>query len=331
MLDKPFIKILIVFTCFIIWICHFNLSYSEPIGYNPKGDLERCIGKAKEKFRFFVLGDTQNPAGNIEPFEEILERAKRERPAFVIHLGDFVPKGTDKEYKFFLNEVEETGILKQGIPLFLVVGNHDLDRWTRRPGLFQKYFGPTKYWFSFGNSLFVVIDTGDGVLDDEQLSWIESLLKERRKEFLHTFFFMHIPPINFDIQQNRSISRGAGELMALMESYRVDRVFCSHYHTYRRQSINGVDYVLTGGGGAKLMDKDSFYHYLEIEVNGDKIVEKIVPIDHSYGISDVLRYQLANNFPWILSYWPYILIAILSSLFLSSIIILKFMVTRRRS
>jgi hypothetical protein len=142
---------------------------------------------------------------------------------------------------------------------------------------------------------------------------------------------MHIPPIDFNIPQKRSISKGAGEFMALMERYSVERVFCSHYHTYRRQSVNGVDYVLTGGGGAKLMDKDSFYHYLEIEVNGHEIVEKIVRIDPSYDIFDVLEYQITNNFPWILSYWPYILIAILSSLLFSSIIILKFMIAKRRS
>ncbi len=279
---------------------------------NLQGDLNNTlIHGEKNRFRFFVFGDIKHSAGNLARLNDIFDAAKAKRPLFMALVGDFVSTGTEGKYRFFIDKVKDSGVLKAGVPLFLVLGNHDLGEKDKSRALFRKYFGPTYYWFSYGNSLFVVVDTDIRVLDETQLGWIESILKKKRNEYLHVFFFMHIPPTDFDFNQDRKIYK-AKEFIELMERYRVDQVFSGHYHSYRREVQNGVAYLVTGGGGSKLEDEDSFFHYVEVFVNGPVITEKVVTLDSSHDYSDYAAYNFdIYIFPWFLSNYPYLLFFLL--------------------
>lgn len=297
--------------CSMIAIIPFFTSSSSSAFTNLQGDLNKTLRHGeKNRFRFFVFADIKHPAGNLARFNDILDAAKAKRPLFMVLMGDFVSTGTERKYRFFIRKVQASGVLKDGIPLFMVLGNHDLDEKANTKRLFRKYFGPTYYWFSYGNSLFVVVDTGDSALDENELRWIESILKKKRNDYLHTFFFMHIPTTDFDFNQNRRIQYGDKQFMELMEKYNVDQVFSGHYHSYRRQVKNGVAYLLTGGGGSKLEDGESFFHFVEVFVNGPVVTEKVVPLESSHDLSDYIAYNFdIYLFPWISSNYPYLLFA----------------------
>lgn len=311
-MSKPIISIG-MFCSLVIAILIFDQS--STLGFtNLHGDLNSTLTHGeKNRFRFFVFADVKHPAGNHARLNDIFDAAKGKKPLFMVLIGDFVSTGTEEKYKFFINKVEDSGVLKAGIPLFVALGNHDRDEKDKSRALFRKYFGPTYYWFSYGNSLFVVVDTGDSILDEAQLGWIESILKKKRDEYLHVFFFMHVPSTDFDFNQNRKIHK-AKEFMELMERYRVDQVFSGHYHSYRREVQNGVAYLLTGGGGSKLEykeDEESFFHYVEVFVNGPVITEKIVILDASHDYSDYVAYNFAIYiYPWLHSNYPYLLICL---------------------
>jgi hypothetical protein len=68
-------------------------------------------------------------------------------------------------------------------------------------------------------------------------------------------------------------------LVPLFEQYGVDAVFSGHSHAYERYAYNGIQYIVTGGGGAPLYDLTvdtvppirqfgrSAYHYCAVDVD----------------------------------------------------------------
>jgi hypothetical protein len=68
--------------------------------------------------------------------------------------------------------------------------------------------------------------------------------------------------------ENESIDHGfrdkqeAALFENLMTQYKVDTVYLSHIHSYFDYSKNGVRYIISGGAGAELLTRNSYYHYL---------------------------------------------------------------------
>ncbi len=242
-------KILLSFLLFstIFLSLFLILNSQEPsLTKNPHGNLDRILVNGEpDNFSFIVFGDNKN---NFETFESILEEVKNKRVLFAIVVGDFVKKCSENNYNFFVKELKETGIADEGIPLFTVIGNHDLEK-DKSGDTYYKYFGKPDYWFSYGNSLFVVIDDARGTISKSQFNWLTELLEENRGKYSHVFVFMHVPPFDYNKDRNKCLKKEVGQkFMELMNKYRVRRVFCSHIHVYHRDVINGITYIITGGG-----------------------------------------------------------------------------------
>ena len=82
--------------------------------------------------------------------------------------------------------------------------------------------------------------------------------------------------------------------MGLNEKYRVDHVFLGHIHLYDHREVNGVPYVVSGGAGAPLDDKDGFgegkYHVVLVEIDGNQVSQRMIPIQtriRTYGPTTV--------------------------------------------
>ena len=52
----------------------------------------------------------------------------------------------------------------------------------------------------------------------------------------------------------------------LMTKYKVDTVFLSHIHAYYSFVRGDVRYIISGGAGAELLTKDSYYHFIRVKV-----------------------------------------------------------------
>ncbi|MDR1220693.1 MAG: metallophosphoesterase [Treponema sp.] len=97
-------------------------------------------------------------------------------PAFCLVLGDNAEAGTEDEYKQF-KALSDTLENDYNIPVYSIVGNHDLynDGW--RP--YTKYCKPyiSYYHFSTGNFSWYALDSGSGTLGGSQLKNLVSNLK----------------------------------------------------------------------------------------------------------------------------------------------------------
>jgi len=206
---------------------------------------DRClekVGKLPEPpggFSFAVVGDIQREVKKLPP----LMASLRKGPAvsFIIQTGDAVAHADSAHYRLFLNELAQC---KLSVPLFVVPGNHDAK--NDHENLFDTYFGSRKFWFEYGNALFVVADTARGGWDDEKSDWLRKVLESRKAGILHVFLFMHQLPISSDGVEGHFIDQIDIRLSRMIENYGVDYVFSGHWHEYRRKEWRGTTFIVNG-------------------------------------------------------------------------------------
>ncbi|MFQ5646422.1 MAG: metallophosphoesterase family protein [bacterium] len=219
-------------------------------------------------FQFVVLGNSKK---GIKTFKKILKKTRKLRPLFFAHCGDLVANGSGKQFQWswaLVNQVR--------FPFFITPGDDDVQNKGRQ--IFETWFGPSYYSFNFSDSHFVFVDNSSGNISQQQFQWLINDLSENQDKKI--FVFTHMPP--FDPRPNLSNrmyhAPNARWFMDIMSHYKVRRVYASHLSGYFRQERQGVTYIITGGGGAKLLKKLDYHHFLAVTVKGDKIVDRLIKI-----------------------------------------------------
>ena len=85
----------------------------------------------------------------------------------------------------------------------------------------------------------------------------------------------------------------ARRLEDLFLKYKVTTLFASHIHAYYEDHPRGLSTIISGGAGAELVGKDpehTFYHYVRVTVNQDRVSTEVVKIDKDVKYSGVKRY-----------------------------------------
>lgn len=125
--------ILLAFTCSIAGC--YNEQY---------GRLNVPQPNDKSHFTFIVYGDSRQNRKQKE-YDKIVRahiarQIRAENPAFVIHTGDMVRKGTSKEQWKQFNEVFKDPLEAHGILHYPAIGNHDVEYgpWNFLPTLWRK-------------------------------------------------------------------------------------------------------------------------------------------------------------------------------------------------
>jgi 3',5'-cyclic AMP phosphodiesterase CpdA len=243
---------------------------------------------------YIVLGDSRD---GYDTFQEIIKKINNSNPIFVIDNGDLVFSGKPNQYRIFDNMVK--GI---STTFLTTLGNHDIRNDGR--AIYTKLYGPAYYSFDFGTSHFIFLDSSRGFVEaqaipDAQYEWLErDLIKAQGKTI---YVISHIPSTdpredvkandiqsyidqanqdgtsleqiiemyadNMDFAHGFRTTEEASRFEGLMSQYNVDTVYLSHIHSYYDYTINNVRYVISGGGGAEILSKDSYYHYLIVKAN----------------------------------------------------------------
>lgn len=221
-----------------------------------------------DKFTFAVLGD---PQGRFYFLKSFLEKVAEKDCSFLIVLGDLVEEGTEKEYGTYLKTIAGAFF-----PIYHVPGNHDVSRGGR--GRFLDYISPTDYSFDVGKFHFVMLDSSRWYLLDYQWDRLEQELKNNR----NCIVFMHVPPFCPDGSFDKYTLSGEKQdkrFVDLMKKYGVKSVFSGHVHGYMEGKRAGVQYYVSGGGGAYLHilgPEGGYYHFLLIDIEGENIKVKVV-------------------------------------------------------
>jgi predicted phosphodiesterase len=249
----------------------------------------------RDEFTFLVAGDTRGANGIIENF---LDAVKDVKPDFAVFLGDIF-NATDMTEPYF--RAECVGEMAMPFPIFLVVGNEDIypDNFTLAQ--FEETYGPTVFSFEYQDCLFVFLcATGDPDGDEASMALLEKLIADDPSRYRKRFVFMHIPP-KMDAPETHKLA-APEEFVTLFERLGADHVFAGHYHGYEQIERGGVDYVVTGGGGASLDRKskfDQFHHGMLVTVGKDYVGKQIILTSRQYAFEDELeRFAICNVYPW---------------------------------
>jgi predicted phosphodiesterase len=214
---------------------------------------------------FVVVGDTQD---GPEVWGRIARLAYGERPQFVVHCGDIVEVGAEKDRwvdEFF---GPARGLLAR-VPLFAVLGNHEADS-----AHYYRYMSNPepehRYAFRFGDAEFFMLDSNrDLCAGSPQHAWLDRALGASRAPW--KFAVLHHPPFTSDEDDYGDSACGptrtgdprVTDVIPLFERHGVDVVFFGHIHDYERSwpvregridEARGTVYVQSGGGGGSLED-----------------------------------------------------------------------------
>jgi hypothetical protein len=224
--------------------------------------------------RFVVNGDTRGGWDNWLSTLLVSQAIEKEHPAFVFNTGDLVDEGknADDWIDFFT-----ASPYLYNSTFYPVLGNHE--NYSR---LYFSFFSLSfnDRWYSFENGPVHFIALDSNLRSRYRLAqyfWLLYELQIDRQPF--TIVIFHHPPYSSGTEHGNS-SWFQRFWVPVFEHFQVNIVFNGHDHDYERSIVNGVTYIVTGGGGAPLYDvghspwtiySEKTYHYCLLTVNSSTL------------------------------------------------------------
>lgn len=221
-------------------------------------------------FDFIAFGDTRSDS---VAHQSVINRMLDYPSVLFIHAGDLVNDGNNEtDWRIYFN-VEDT--LIRDHHLVPVIGNHESPFWPYDT-LFLLPDSEAHYSIEYGNVHYTILNTEMDLYGNQRAWLIDDLTSASNDSVIDWIFVgFHRPPYSSGNHGSQIDVRDAW--CSLFEQYDVDIVFNGHDHDYERTiPINGVVYVVTGGGGAPLhyvgtsawtAYSESTYHFCHININ----------------------------------------------------------------
>ncbi|MBN1372870.1 MAG: metallophosphoesterase [Anaerolineaceae bacterium] len=257
---------------------HYRISREDTLStFTTPGD-------STQAFRFAVVGDTQS--NEVEQTQIVAQMASA-APDVVLHLGDLVGNGRDRGFwnHFFSLQAQ---LLRSAI-FYPALGNHEEDAQMYYE-IFHLPNNERWYSFDYGPARFIVLEV-DGYVNSslgpggDQRMWLEAELARPRPSFLFVTF--HIP-IHSSMSEDPSEVNLRNELAPLFEQAGVTAVFSGNAHQYERLEVNGVTYIVSGGGGAPLhafaelepgsLVQASTHHFVVVDVTAEQAQARVIDL-----------------------------------------------------
>jgi len=199
-----------------------------------------------------MFGDTRS---NHDDHRSVVQSILPGMPQLVFHSGDLVGDGTVTSQWDTFFAIEAPMI--RDVPLYPVLGNHE----NKAQEFFDTFVLPDdspapEHYYSvrWSTLLALMIDLYGSSYGttSEQYAWIEKTLADSTLDptILHRVVMLHAGP--YDSGSHGSNTTVRSTLVPLFKKYGVEMVFSGHDHDYERSTVDGIKYVVTGGGGAPL-------------------------------------------------------------------------------
>ncbi len=161
-------------------------------------------------------------------------------------LGDMV--NGKQLFPFFMEAVQP--LRDANFPLFATAGNHDayFDEWPE----YIKHWGRATYYVTIQTpnykDLYIALDSSDGTLGVDQLSWLKDLLNQAKNEnYRHKIIFTHTHMFKPDGQQGHTSNypmEETWELLDLFAAGGVEWYLSGHRHARDIRDFRGVTYYI---------------------------------------------------------------------------------------
>lgn len=222
-----------------------------------------------EPIRVGVIGDS---GFGEQVTYDLLEQMASFDLDFVLHTGDVVYRvyeDPDPATAFVLKYFLPYSPVLHQMPVYAVPGNHEFEVATLVgdvpyyyhifPPILDEGRGlqgstPVREYFRFvaGDYQFILLNSqafyGSGERAS-QTAWLEEQLQDQRVN--HSIIVFHIPPFT----SGKYLNDGGplrSKWVPLFEASNVRLVLSGHDHNYQRLEVNGISYIVSGGGSNSL-------------------------------------------------------------------------------
>lgn len=240
-----------------------GLPANRPVWYQVRAGASQTplhafhtLPPAGSVLRIGVYGDVR---GGHEVHRQLTQALLDEAPDAVLVTGDMVLRGSDEgDWQRFFAVTSE---LLPRVPYYPAIGNHDLgragDAGRRADEVFALPPAPAgrplgTFWYSAD-----LVDVHLVFLDSnayeraEQQAWLEADLAAARARGVRAIVAVtHDGPYSRGIHRGNQLARE--RYVPILARYHVDLLLAGHDHQYQRGRVDGIDYVVSGGGGAAL-------------------------------------------------------------------------------
>lgn len=226
--------------------------------------------------RFLALGDSGGGGSDQYTLREQMDTVQFD---LIVHMGD-IAYDSGKIDEFEDNVFGVYAELFRNIPFFPVAGNHEYE--TQKAAPYRAVFnlpaegGENYYSYDWGRVHFAAIDTEQDYA--KQMAWLDEDLAKSKAPW--KIVYLHKPPYSSGDHGSDVTLRKL--LAPVVEKHGVQLVMAGHDHHYERMKTqNGVDYIVTGGGGrgTRPVSVSSFtafseevIHFVYGEILADKMI-----------------------------------------------------------
>jgi 3',5'-cyclic-AMP phosphodiesterase len=247
---------------------------------------------SRSEFHFVILGDR---TGGAVPgvYEESWRETDRDRPDFVISVGDTIEGGDDLTVDAEWQQIIHMLAPYRRYRLFLTPGNHDV--WSVASAqAFEKYSKrPLHYSFDYRQAHFTVLDNSrSDTMPAEELAYLQKDLQIHQKQPVK-FIISHRPSWILQVV----LGNPDFPLHRLAKRYGVKYVIAGHVHEMLHFEVDGITYLSIASSGGHLRSTKRyedgwFFQHTLVTVRGSSVNFEIKELHPPFGRSRVT--QLAN-------------------------------------
>lgn len=232
-----------------------------------------------------VYGDSQH---NPKIQQKLVHTIVSYKPSIVFRVGDIVDNGNDPKLWKAFNKIH--GPLLKTTEYFPALGNHEFDS-----ALYFKNFPflNNRRWYSIDREgiHFIVLDSNSDLKPgSEQYKWLTADLAGVNSSAKFKIALFHHPIFDVSGGHVADEKNLKDILLPLFKKYGVSAVFSGHSHCYERFEYEGMQFVVTGGGGSRLYAQDrrpspylkkfeSTYHFCLLAPRGESLIVRVIDIN----------------------------------------------------
>ena len=257
--------------------------------------IEKLAGHpVKKSFKVVVFSDI---AQNLKTIGKELDAINETNADFAICNGDIVQSNaSENEFAYVQKQLAQ----KITMPLFLLPGNHDCNS-TDGFERYRRFFGKERYFWNYGDTLFIAVNTGSRRFDETEQRFLRETLQNERPKFKRCVLVMHTPPVDLRPNKKRHSIRNAEDINALADivsTSGINMIVTSHLHWFLQGSFAGVPIFHTPSGGQRVRDPENNhigYVLMSFEEDG-RIMLNSVNVTAEWGRSpDTFFMHIAGN------------------------------------
>jgi len=222
------------------------------------------------------------------------------QPEFIVHLGDVIEGTNDEDFVGMQGlELVEKEMQKINVPLYWVIGNHDLRSVTREQFKKTLDLESINQTFDVGDYRFIILDANynannlprspegnvyiRGQVPPREIAWFKKQLETDKRVFVfmhHGVFQSNIPGDLKDdgVAKVKQSVKNSDELQGIFEEYRVDGLFNGHMEARKYEKVNRTNIYSLTGTKKSLLYPQSYYELIVID-GKPKLTMFYTPID----------------------------------------------------